>query len=77
MLQSSILSNDRVDYIGRFENLQSDFDSICKRINKPLVRLPNIYKTQECNYKDFYTKSIQRDVEILFKKDLIQFNYIY
>lgn len=77
MLQSSILSNERIDYIGRFENLQSDFDRICKKISKPPVRLPNIYKTPKCNYKDFYTTSIQRDVEIFFKKDLIQFNYVY
>lgn len=29
-----------MDFVGRFETLQSDFDSICKKINIPPIQLP-------------------------------------
>ena len=40
-----IFSNDQkllVDYVGYFENLQNDFDFVCKQIGIPLTQLPHI-----------------------------------
>ena len=43
--QCNFLLDDRdeviVDFIGRFENIQSDFDTICDRINIPRKKLPH------------------------------------
>jgi hypothetical protein len=30
-----------VDIVGRFENLQSDFDEVCRRLNIPLTKIPH------------------------------------
>ena len=40
-----IYSDDRkllVDYVGRFEDLQNGFDSVCKEIGIPLTQLPHV-----------------------------------
>ncbi len=34
--------NLMVDFVGRFENLQSDFDRICEKINIPQTRLAHV-----------------------------------
>lgn len=42
--QSDFIYSDNrkllVDYVGRFENLQNDFDFVCKEIGLPLTQLP-------------------------------------
>jgi hypothetical protein len=35
-----------VDYVGRFENLQEDFDHVCKQIGIPLATVPHANKSK-------------------------------
>lgn len=35
-----------VDYLGRFENLQKDFDHVCKKIGIPVTVLPHVNKSK-------------------------------
>ena len=58
-----------VDYIGRFENLENDFEPIRKKYG--LEKLPHLNKSQECKneWKDHYTKELADLVYNLYKKD--------
>lgn len=70
-----------VDYIGRFENLQNDFDSICDAINLPQQPVPVIepikYTTPKDtgNYRSFYSEHTRRLVSKTFIKDIEKFEY--
>ena len=69
-LQGNII----VDFIGRYENLQTDFGSICERIGIPAPELPHLRRAQDRrDYRSYYTDELaelvahhyQRDLEIL------------
>lgn len=36
-----------VDFVGRFENLQRDFDAICRQLGLPSTPLPHVNKAQD------------------------------
>ncbi len=40
--------NKQVDFIGKFENLQKDFDEVCKLMNIPNIKLP--HKNQSASF---------------------------
>jgi hypothetical protein len=67
--------NDNINYIGRFENLQQDFDKICEYINIPKQQLPHKYKTERMQYQDYYTEETKNFVAVKYKKDIEMFNY--
>ncbi len=63
-----------VDFIGRYENLQADFGSICERIGIRAPELPHLRRaTDRRDYRSYYTDELaelvahhyQRDLEIL------------
>lgn len=64
-----------VDFIGRHENLQVDFDTICKRIGIPTPNLPHKRKStdRKKDYRSYYddetaeivSKHFTRDIEVL------------
>lgn len=64
-----------VDFIGRMENLRTDFDKICKRIGI-IASLPHLNRSRDDdNFLEFYTqKSIDMVFEI-FKEDIQLFGY--
>ena len=64
-----------VDCIGRFENLQNDFDSICSKIGIPKIELPYHNQTQHKHYREYYDKESIKFVENKYQKDIEIFNY--
>jgi hypothetical protein len=63
-----------VDFIGRFENLENDFNKVCQ-ICKINTKLPLILKSQRKDYKFYYDKETIDIVTKLYKKDIKTFNY--
>lgn len=79
-----------IDFIGRFENLQQDFDFICKKIGKTKTKLPHenskpitagpdlekvFPKPEGVNYSCFYNDRSVNMVAEKFSKDIELFNY--
>lgn len=64
-----------VDFVGRFENLQQDFDYICRKIGIPPKKLPRISKTNHKSYEDYYTEETMKLVAQEFQKDIEYFGY--
>jgi hypothetical protein len=62
-----------VDYIGKYENINEEFDVVKKRFN--LTALPHYNKSKNRNWKDYYTKETAKLVYEYYKKDIIEFNY--
>ena len=72
-----ITINNRVmvDFIGRFERLQQDFNKICDILEierKPLIHLN---KSDHEHYSRYYDDESRQIVEKIFAKDFEYFNY--
>ena len=71
------LSSDscKIDFIGRFENLQEDFDKICCDIDIAPVKLPHINKTDGPHYTTYYDDETREIVRQKYQEDIKFFNY--
>ena len=70
--------NPLVDFIGKFENLQNDFDKICNKIDLPQINLKHINKTIGTinkPWQDYYDDETQDFVANLYKRDIDLFGY--
>jgi len=64
-----------VDFVGRFETLQTDFDHICDQINVPRVVLPKLNRSKHKHYSQYYTDELREIVALRHKKDIEMFEY--
>jgi len=63
------------DFIGRFENLEEDFEKVCEHLKLPLIKMPHENKTNHKHYSEYYDDETKEIVAKLFKKDIEVFGY--
>ncbi len=63
-----------VEFICRFENLNDDFNHVCKKLGKT-VSLPHIKASKRGHYRDYYDEETVEIVARWFKKDIKTFAY--
>ena len=66
---------DKIDFIGRFENLQNDFNYICEKLSIPSTEILHIRKSKHKHYKDYYNEETAAIVEEIYNKDIELFGY--
>ena len=81
-LQSDYLidlhGNIIVDFIGRYERLEEDFQKACTRIGIRAPRLPHKRKaTDRTAYKRYYTDETAELIAKHFKRDIEMFGYTF
>ena len=64
-----------VDFIGRYENLQEDFNKVLKDIGLPAMQLKHLNKFDRENYRSYYTEEDIEKVKKLYKRDIEYFGY--
>ena len=64
-----------VDFVGRFENLQDDFDILCDRIGHPRQQLNNTNHLKRKNYTEYYDNETLEIVTQVFQRDIDYFGY--
>lgn len=76
-LQSDFVVHDGrqvVDYVGRFETLQKDFNFICQTLGIE-SDLPKLNTTKKTNYAEHYTRPMRELVAETYAADIELFEY--
>mgnify|MGYP005827038629 CR=1 FL=1 len=68
-------NNLLMDFVGRFENLQNDFNHVCKEIGLPQQKLGHKNNSGGHDYRDYYDSELIDVVHRNFKKDIEYFGY--
>lgn len=66
-----------IDFIGKFETLQQDFDTLCDKLGIFRRKLPHINKTNHKNYTEYYDDETREIVTELFEQDLAKYKYTF
>ena len=65
-----------VDFVGKFENLDQDFQSICHKVGIS-ASLPHINKSKRTDYQDYYDAETRDLTARLYAEDIERFGYTF
>ncbi|MEM7104518.1 MAG: sulfotransferase family 2 domain-containing protein [Bacteroidota bacterium] len=80
-LQKAMITDENgdiiVNYVGRFERLQEDFNAICKNLKLPISDLPLLNKGNRKDYRSYYNEKTAKMVERAYAEDISTFGYSF
>lgn len=79
--QYTLLTNEagalEMDFIGRVERMQDDYDAICARIGIPSRPLDRVNSSRRGDYRQYYDRALREGVAALYRGDLERFGYTF
>ena len=75
--QHLMINLNRVDFIGKFENLNQDFKYVCENLNIAIEHIPHRNATDHDKYQNYYNDKTIAKIKELYSKDMELFQYEY
>jgi len=73
-----LLNNKKItNFIGKFENLDNDYDKLCKILNLSKLKLLHSNRSNHLNYKNYYNDYLKNIVKKIYLKDIEMFKYTF
>jgi Sulfotransferase family len=66
-----------VDFVGRFESIQQDFEAVTKKALGQSYTLPHLNGSTHHHYSEYYNCSRAKKVEARFARDIAAFGYTF
>jgi hypothetical protein len=63
-----------MDFVGRFENINEDYDHIARRLGIE-AQLPHLNAKKGVRWRDFYNDALQMEVRRYYEEDFVAFGY--
>ena len=77
--QSELLTdstgNIALDFVGRYESLQADFDFVCRQVGLDAVGLERKNASKHKPYAAYYDDELRTAVNHVYQDDLTRFDY--
>jgi len=77
--QYEMIVNDNdeigVDYVGKLENIQQDYEHICEQLDISKQTVPHVNKTDHDNYSEYYDDESREIVQHNYKQDFELLGY--
>lgn len=67
--------DEKINYIGRFEDIQKDYSYIRSRLNLPIKILRKTNSTNNNDYKKIYSGDAERIVYNIYNQDIKKYKY--
>ena len=64
-----------LDYVGRYEDLQESYNTICERVGLPVSELDKKNPSEHSLYTRYYDDDLREEVAEFYKEDLRLFSY--
>lgn len=77
LLPMTFWLNEDIDFIGKFENLQEDYNYVCQQLNIPIHQLNKTNASDHKDYREYYDNETRQIIESIYYKDITQFNYTF
>jgi len=66
-----------MDFVGKLENLQDDWKTVCERIGLPYEALPRKNATQHRHFQDYYDEKSRQLVARHWAREIEMFGYTF
>jgi hypothetical protein len=68
---------EKLDFVGRFENFETELRLLFKTLNLPVKYVPHAHKSNRRHYADYYDERTRIQVGKIYAEDIEELGYTF